>query len=234
MEGMRLGFQSGMEASINASEQQTGQDFLEMEFDYPTVFEGMLDPLYGNSLITMLTAIFTSIFISGEFIHGTIKNSAARGVSRIQLYISKLLTCMAFSVIILAAEMLAMLLTELIIWEPGVFDADKMVKSIIGLLLGMFPYLAFISIFTAISFCVRTGGSTAVNIIIVMFGGLIFQLASSATSLDMAFAWPGTAMNIAAKYTDNTMLAAAAVIASIGYIVLSSLVGITVFSRKDI
>ena len=234
MEGLRLGFQSGMEASINASEQQTGQDFLEMEIDYPTVFEGMLDPLYGNSLITMLTAIFTSIFISGEFIHGTIKNSAARGVSRIQLYISKLLTCMAFSVIILAAEMLAMLLTELIIWEPGVFDADKMVQSIIGLILGMFPYLAFISIFTAISFCVRTGGSTAVNLIIVMFGGLIFQLASSATSLDITFAWPGCAMNLTAKYSDNTMLAAAAVIASIVYIVLSSLVGITVFSRKDI
>lgn len=234
MEGLRLGFQSGMEASINASEQQTGQDFLEMEFDYPTVFEGMLDPLYGNSLITMLTAIFTSIFISGEFIHGTIKNSAARGVSRIQLYISKLLTCMSFAVIILAAEMLAMLLTELIIWEPGVFDADKMVQSIIGLILGMFPYLAFISIFTAISFCIRTGGSTAVNLIIVMFGGLLFQLASSATSLDMTFAWPGTAMNLTAKYYDNTWLAAAAVIASIAYIVLSSLVGITVFSRKDI
>lgn len=234
MEGMRLGFQSGMEASINASEQQTGQDFLEMEFDYPTVFEGMLDPLYGNSLITMLTAIFTSIFISGEFIHGTIKNSAARGVSRIQLYISKLLTCMSFAVIILAAEMLAMLLTELIIWEPGVFDADKMVKSIIGLLLGMFPYLAFISIFTAISFCVRTGGSTAVNILAVMFGGLLFQMASSASSLDMTFAWPGCAMNITAKYYENTWLAAAAVIASIVYIVLSSLIGITVFSRKDI
>ncbi len=234
MEGMRLGFQSGMEASINASEQQTGQNFLEMEFDYPTVFEGMLDPLYGNSLITMLTAIFTSIFISGEFIHGTIKNSAARGVSRIQLYISKLLTCMSFAVIILAAEMLAMLLTELIIWEPGVFDADKMVKSIIGLLLGMFPYLAFISIFTAISFCVRTGGSTAVNILAVMFGGLLFQMASSASSLDMTFAWPGCAMNITAKYYENTWLAAAAVIASIVYIVLSSLIGITVFSRKDI
>ncbi len=234
MEGMRLGFQSGMEASISASEQQTGQDFLEMEFDYPTVFEGMLDPLYGNSLITMLTAIFTSIFISGEFIHGTIKNSAARGVSRIQLYFSKLLTCMAFAVIILAAEMLAMLLTELIIWEPGALDTDKMVKSIIGLLLGMFPYMAFISIFTAIAFCVRSGGATAVNIIIVMFGGLLFQMASSASSLDMTFAWPGTAMNLTAKYYDNTWLAAAAVIASIAYMVLSSLIGITVFSRKDI
>lgn len=234
MEGMRLGFQSGMEASISASEQQTGTNFLDMEIRYPTVFEGMLDPLYGNSLVTMLTAIFTSIFISGEFIHGTIKNSASRGVSRIQLYISKLLTCMAFSVIILAAEMLAMLFAELIIWEPGAFDADKMVRSIIGLLLGMFPYLAFISIFTAISFCVRTGGSTAVNLIIVMFGGLIFQLASSAASLDMTFAWPGTAMNITAKYYENTWLAAAAVIASIVYMVLSSLIGITVFSRKDI
>ena len=141
---------------------------------------------------------------------------------------------MAFSVIILAAEMLVLLFTELIVWEPGTLDADKMVKSIIGLLLGMFPYLAFISIFTAVSFCVRTGGSTAVNIIIVMFGGLLFQLASSATSLDMTFAWPGTAMNITAKYYDNTWLAAAAVIASIGYILLSSLIGITVFSRKDI
>lgn len=234
MEGMRLGFQSGMEASISASEQQTGTDFLDMEIRYPTVFEGMLDPLYGNSLITMLTAIFTSIFISGEFIHGTIKNSAARGVSRIQLYISKLLTCMSFAVIILAAEMVAMLLTELIIWEPGALDADKMVKSIIGLIMGMFPYMAFISIFTAISFCVRSGGSTAVNVIIVMFGGLLFQMASSAASLDMTFAWPGTAMNLTAKYYENTWLAAAAVIASIVYIVLSSLIGITVFSRKDI
>lgn len=234
MEGMRLGFQSGMEASINASEQQTGQDFLEMEFDYPTVFEGMLDPLYGNSLVSMFAALFTSIFISGEFVHGTIKNSAARGVSRTQLYISKLLTCMAFSVIILAAEMLAMLLTELIIWEPGTIDADKMVKSIIGLLLGMFPYMAFTSIFTAISFCVRSGGATAVNILVVIFGGLIFQLMSSALSLDVTFAWPGSAMNITAKYYDNTMLAAAAVVASAAYIVLSSLIGITVFSRKDI
>lgn len=232
--GLKVGFEAGMQSSIDVSEAQSGQKFIDMDIRYPTVIEMLAVPLNGNIMLAIFACIFTSIFITGEFVHGTMKNTASKGFPRAQLYLSKLAACIIFSLMLILVYELAMFAAASVFFDIGDVKDVKAAQYFVGTLMSLVPYIAFVCCAAAIAFIMRSGGATAVMIVFCMFGGIITDLLSRIFRADLSFMWLGSALNITSAYADKGLTAIAAVIASGVYIAGSTAAGIAVFSGKDI
>lgn len=232
--GLKIGFEAGMQSSIDVSEAQSGQKFVDMDIRYPTVLEMMAVPLNGNIMLAIFACIFTSIFITGEFVHGTMKNTASKGFSRAQLYLSKLAVCIIFSLMLILVYELAMFISASVLFDFGDIKDAKSTQYFVGTLMSLVPYIALVCCSAALAFIIRSGGATAVIIVFCMFGGIITELLSQFFRADLSFLWLGSALNITSQYADKGLTAIAAVIASAVYIAASTAIGIGVFSGKDI
>ena len=232
--GLKVGFEAGMQSSIDVTEAQSGQKFIDMDIRYPTVLEMTAIPLNGNIMLAVFACIFTSIFITGEFVHGTMKNTASKGFPRAQLYLSKLAVCIIFGLLLILVYEIAMFAAASFLFDFGDIKDAKTVQYFVGTLMSIVPYIAFICCAAAIAFIMRSGGATAVIIVFCMFGGIITELLSQIFKADLSFIWLGSALNITSAYADKGLTAIAAVISSVVYIAASTAVGIGVFSGKDI
>ena len=48
---------------------------------------------FSMPILTLVAAVFTSVFVSGEFTHGTMKNYVSKGFNRTKLFGAKFLAC---------------------------------------------------------------------------------------------------------------------------------------------
>lgn len=138
---------------------------------------------YGIELISegdalFFIAIFSAVFITAEFAYGTMKNIVSKGFERYKVYISILIPVIAASFIMSAINFLvSTALASIFIGSVGSFDGDLLLKTLRFVGIEMLLYAAFVSLFVMIALIVRhNGGVIAIDIIIVMFGRLIYQL----------------------------------------------------------
>ena len=105
-------------------------------------------------ILTLISAVFTSIFVSGEFHNGTIKNYLLRGCGRTQLFLAKYSVCaVAVTAMLLAVWLLMMAYT-------AVFTAVGMTLRSSGASIGV--NICLVSIFptllSAVDFIVGSLG----------------------------------------------------------------------------
>ena len=132
---------------------------------------------------TILISIFVSLFVGGEFSHGTIKNLASKNHTRTQIYLSKIIVSVIAAIVmtLLYAVVATGLGTAL--WGFGKVDSSFVANACKGIGIEFLLVSAFTAVFVMFSMLIRqSGGAIAANIfflefisLIVMFGEMIIN-----------------------------------------------------------
>ena len=201
-------------------------------------FPGALD--FGHVIFTgadvhLLMAIFISIFVTAEFVHGTMKNTISKGYSRTLVYLSKIITSTVASYFIMLVMFIVSVATYMVIYgELGSLSGKEILIIFIELLL----HTALASVFVLIAMVVRNnGGTIAINIIcITLIFPQIFNLLDAIFDLKINFRDYSLVNNITMYYgfiplKDDIIRS---VIVGVVYLVFVTLLGIIVFKKKDV
>jgi len=190
--------------------------------------------------IQMFIAIFSAIFITSEFVHGTMKNTISKGYHRALVYASKLITMIAALFIMIFVLFIASVIAGTIVTgEFGTFTAATVGElfSIIGI--EMLLYTALTALFVMIAMIVRNnGGVIAINILgVISFGTLIFSLLEYLFDSKIKFTEFSIQYNISQFYMSMDLSSSTyirALIVGLVYLIVSTGIGIFAFSKSDI
>lgn len=142
---------------------------------YEEVIEVEQLMLNYSTIIGIVIAIFTSLFLGVEYSDGAIRNKICIGHKRINIYLSNL-------IIIIITSMLSYILFLIIIAIIGIplFGGITIESSKLLMLLGCIfvTIIAYSSIFTFIAMMISNKTITAIVSIMLVFGLMIFSLTS--------------------------------------------------------
>ncbi len=208
-------------------------------------YDGIYALIVGvnNSFVNLFIAILISMFISSEFSYGTMKNIASRGVSRANIYLSKIIVGVFVTVVYTLFCALVSFAIGSIMWGTGEFTKD--VYFDLARMLGLFllAEVAMQCIFTMIGFFIRqTGGTVATNLaIIIAFPALIIPFINFAVhewlkveNFELAKYWPA---NYLSRYLSLDILRDDIITGTIvcaSFIIASLAIGIFFFYKRDI
>lgn len=207
------------------------------------------DSLSASSMLTSTfsidTVLFASIVISllcaNEFGFGTIKNTAARGFRRSQIYCSKLLVSMTVLLCMGLVGGIGMTVTATALWGFGDVGADYWVNLLQTMGLQILLCFAFTAVFATISVLARSsGGAIALNICVLQFSGLAVQLGQ--LLLNKVFHWEVNlrdyllSTNLQALGYDELTgeLATRSLVVGVVFLVVAIAVGLFSFQKRDI
>jgi ABC-2 type transport system permease protein len=206
-------------------------------------YDGLYALTTGTSQVTLFITIMLSMFIPNEFSFGTIKNIASRGISRVNIYFSKIIIGAFISVVYTVFCAGASFAAGSIMWGTG--ELTRAVYLDISRMLGLF-LLAEITlqcIFMMVGFFIRqTGGTVATNLaiiiavptIIVQFVNYIVYQVFKVENFSADKYWPSTyltkylSLDIAQSDINIGLIVCAC------YIVISLAAGIFFFWKRDI
>jgi len=135
----------------------------------------------GSSSVTMILAIFTTLFVTEDYTSDTIKNVYSRGYTSSSVFFAKYIVTFVAGAIFLALTSLASFLIGLSF--DGVGKAGTNYAG--AYLTILFCLIAYITIYFAIAISIRkTGGSIALSIIGPLALSLILYLFNAILKLD--------------------------------------------------
>ncbi|MFP3155008.1 ABC transporter permease [Lachnospiraceae bacterium ZAX-1] len=197
----------------------------------------MLGNILSMGLNTIFVGVFVGIFVSSEFVYGTMKNTISRGAGRIKVFASKFFVCACAALLMLLTFMAAALVTGTAIWG---FDPNGIV-TVSGMLGMILPQvlltLAFTALFTFISTTLRSsGGAMAVNIICVTMASTLLSALNTLFGgrINLNHYWIGGAMNKLATITPASDDIVRGVIIAVCWRVAALLFGTIVFKKRDV
>lgn len=213
--------------------------------------ETMIDPLIlgydgiycirnGLLEVKLLLTIFIAMFISSEFSYGTIKNIASRGISRVKIYLSKLVTGLFVSVVYTIIGTVCAFIFGTIKWGTGEFSNDVIIDicKMVGLfLLSLFAWQCIITMFGFI--IRRSGGTIATALGLSAVINILFLVINFIAKfkfdfdLDSMKYWPETYCTGVSLSMDQEFIKIG-VIVSIVYIIVSTAIGLYTFLKRDI
>jgi ABC-2 type transport system permease protein len=132
---------------------------------------------FSSGDVHLFIAIFTAIFITAEFAQGTMKNVVSKGFSKVQIYLSKVITMTTASFIMIFAMFIIGTLTATIVTGSfGDINGSLILQMLKTGGIELFMHTALTAIFVMVAMTIRNnGGVIAVNIIGVMsLSGLIY------------------------------------------------------------
>ena len=134
-----------------------------------------------NSNFILISSIFIAIFVCEDFSSGTIKNIYARGFSKTQVFISKLIVVVVAALIMFGLNLLFSLLVGLIFYGANSFDV-----KCIWILLSQIPLvLANTTLAFAISIVSKKiGPAIAISILGVMIISLLFTMVDAVLAIE--------------------------------------------------
>ncbi len=205
-------------------------------------YDGVYALTAGIIWANLLVTIMISMFIPNEFSYGTIKNIASKGVSRASIYLSKIVIAVSVSAIYILTCAVVSFTTGSIMWGTG--ELTREVYLDIFRMLGLFLLVesTMQCIYVMMGFFIRqTGGTVAANLaIFIAMPDLIHLINFGIYSLlkvedfDISKYWPSTYLS---KYTSLDILQEdinVGMIVCAAYIVVSILVGIFFFYKRDV
>ncbi len=146
----------------------------------PTSFS-MLKNVASSSL-TMILAIFLSIFVTEDYTSDTIKNVYSKGISRDNVFFAKCVSAFTAGIImILACALFSFAMGKAMFGKIGT-PGNNYVGSVLAELVVLLAYVA-VYFTIAIAFK-KTGTSIAVSIIGPLLVGLLLSLADTAIKSD--------------------------------------------------
>ncbi len=208
----------------------------------------MLFASSGNANIPLFIAIICSLFVGSEFAHGLIKNNVARGSNRLQIYFSKMIV---LSVLVVIYTLGSYLVSGIFIGIskaiPSVasgfhiFDTTTVGQFARTVFLQIWTNISVTSIFMMLAFLLRTSGSAiGVNLAVYFLSGIILTIVGALSS---QVAWlekvllyiPNMiTLTIVSTPTFTTPIWLRVTFMPLAYLIVSSLIGISTFLKRDI
>ena len=158
-----------------ASSEEFGEAFGAM-LQTPTSFSLLKST--ASSSLTMVLAIFLSIFVTEDYTSDTIKNIYAKGHSRDQIFVSKFVSAIAAGlIIILVSALFSFSAGKALFGEIG-----SMGKNYVGSVLAeLVILLAYATLYFTIAIALKkTGASIAASILGPLLVGLLLSLGNAA------------------------------------------------------
>ncbi|MDD4839734.1 MAG: ABC transporter permease subunit [Clostridia bacterium] len=197
----------------------------------------------SNGNLTLLIAIFACISIAGSFSNGSIKTSIMRGANRVELYLSKLISVSTFIAALSIFSFLISVAVSPIVGYGQEFNWSEFGGLMATLAMQIIVALGYTSLFVFIASLIRsTGGSLAASIGIFILGSILSAafliLGSFSESGWLINALQGllstqlsTAMRIGALDTWEILCV---VLVPLGYIAITTGLGILAFVKRDV
>ncbi|NLT10242.1 MAG: ABC transporter permease subunit [Ruminococcus sp.] len=201
-------------------------------------------PFMMSGLLPMLIGITAGLYISQDYTNNTIRNKIICGHSRTMIYLSNLVTSMLGTIIIYGVYVLVTLgIGKLIVGVSSDFDMELTIK---GILLTFCIFLTFTSL--TVMFCMMMSGvsGTVVSAMLYIILGML-MLPVLFISNDTINEWmmnlnPSFQIDNVEAYVRNSELMPVEdyihiswiPISSLVMIILSTVLGISVFNKKDI
>lgn len=198
--------------------------------------------IMGQSLsmpvFSLVAAVFVSIFVSGEFHHGTMKNYISKGFRREHIFPSKFLAC-AVAVTAMFVVFIPVVLvsgTIFLGFDPhGVFQPADFTGTLIA---SWLLFMAYVAVFVAVATLLRSNGAAiATNICLVSIFPTLLQ------ALDFLFRrigfkisplWIGEKLSSVTSLPLPSGALLAGIATAIIYVIVASAVGIYLFKKHDI
>lgn len=194
--------------------------------DNMTVVEASTQVFNDEGLLT-LVAIFASLLVGLDFSSGAMKNIASKGISRNKIYLSKLLTTFLGTFIIMTFTLISVILCSLIVFEVGDFNTQILLDSIVNISKQTLLYFGITSVFIAIAYIFKNNVLSIICSVCV-----ILVLPSIVAMLDSNFFILPYCIPTILKYSINPVVNP--FLLSIIYIVISTIIGCTLFKKQDI
>lgn len=198
---------------------------------------GNLMSVLGNSPHILVMGVFAAIFVSSEFIFGTMKNTLSRGAERVHVIFSKFIVCGFASLVMLGVYTLATLITGTMVWGFDPQKAATFSGILTMLLMQALLVLSFTMIFVFTSMSMRSnGGAIATNVICVVVVSLLLSAISSilGPTVDLGKFWIKD--NIAAFATISPVSGdiTQGILVAVGWSAAAMLAGIGLFKKQDV
>jgi ABC-2 type transport system permease protein len=201
----------------------------------PSGAQGALAMSSISSLYAILAVVFSGLFISNEFVNGTIRNSLCIGKSRVGVYLSKLLSSAFMLLVIMVVSLAAFILSFSIMYgfgDGGGFFLDTL--KVFGL---QFLYhMTFAAVACMLAFLIQNiVFSVAAGIFWAMISGVLTDVFTAFDGLGF-FAWlmPNYYITRIAENLNNSAFIAQSIVVSMMFIAVTAIVGCVVFRRRDI
>lgn len=193
----------------------------------------------GNTPI--FVAIILSLFIASEFSLGTIKNTASKAYSRTKIYLSKWITMVVFSNILMILFALIYGILAYALWGYGTPGEGFMIELLKMTGLQILLNTALTSVFTMLAILIRQGGGAiAVNICLITFAAQLVSLGEyilqniTGNVINLSQYLLTTTTNEVAGMNLTSDLITRSLIMSVVYIAASLFIGIYSFNKRDI
>lgn len=216
-------------------------------------FNGMPASLFGYNASTALSygitagslfcLIFVSMFVSGEFSFGTMKNIISSGQSRINIYLSKMImTLMVVTIYTILCGIVAFIVGGILWGYEGISRDDYLnILRMIGLVISV--EFAMNSLYLMVGFLVRgTGGTISINVLMGMiFRDFVLPLLNAGiyklfenSDFDATKYWPNTYMSSFLSLSVESKDIIMGLTVCLAAILISSAIGIFTFVKRDI
>lgn len=187
----------------------------------------------SNSSVSMMLGIFISLFVCEDYSTGTIRTILARGYSRFDIYVSKLVAVIAASLVMaIAAILFACVVGVFFFIGDEVSFGGEQIKI---LLTQLVVVIAFASLFYSIATMLqKTGTSIAFCVVIPMMLTLLLQVLDAAfieEEIVVSRYWLEGLLSIASGVTVKAHDLTEAFLCSLAYIAVSLVGGW--FATKD-
>lgn len=185
--------------------------------------------------ISIIFAIFISIFITSDFSNGNIKNIISKGYSRFSIYISKLIVVFISSILILYIFLFTSFIISFIANGFKITNLSNLVTMLYFLVYQSIVHISIASIFTMFSVIFdNTIISTLANLFILPMFTTAFQFISIIFKINVYSFWiPACSTVFNSLNTTKYDIFKGVIISSI-YLIVSTSVGIYMFKNKDI
>ena len=189
-------------------------------------------------ILTLVAAVFTSVFVSGEFTHGTMKNYVSKGFKRTKLFGAKFLACAVAVTLMMVVFVPVILLSGTIFlgFDPhGVFSLSAFIGMLLAVWLLMMAYTA---VFTAIGMTLRSNGaSIGVNICLVSIFPTLLSAADfifKRIGFQISTGWIDANLSAVATLTPASGALLTGVLVGCVWLLLGVIDGTGMFRRQDI
>ncbi len=184
---------------------------------------------------TLIFLIIVCMFIGTDFKTGTIKNVASKGIKRHEIVLSKLIWSYILAIVFVALTVATALATMIIFTKTSIKSSELIeILKLSGL--SILSLWAFSSIYTLITFIVKSSGAAiAISIILSIFSTIIITLVEQLIlkSKNISRLFPNFIATIAsgASTAKSTTIF---IIAMFVWIIVCSALTILIFQKQDI
>lgn len=196
--------------------------------------------VFSNSNVLMILAIFSAIFVTAEFAHGTMKNAVSKGFNKLHIYLSKLVTVVVAGFILLfITAIVSSLYATFVTGSIGDFTGEYVGYIFKTMGIELLLNVALTAVLVMVAMVVKNlGGVIAIDVIgVLSLGSLFFMALEYFLDSKIKFTEFDLLNNIAFYFVNQTAIGSdyiRSVIVGLIYFIIASTLGIFIFKKADV